>query len=212
MFPMPISNRDHERGFTLAALIVIMTVISIMIAFTVPRQWSMIMKRDRERQTIFIMKQYARAIKSWQDTHGGLPTNLDQLKDARSPRYVRGPKAEWIDPLTGEMDWIMIPPGAVQQVPGQTIGGGSVNGPGVPPPVTTSSGGGTTPGSTGGPGNFNPQASPKDYVGPFVGVRPNKTGKSLLTLNGADQYEQWSYTVIDLTNEMNVRNNPPQFK
>jgi type II secretory pathway pseudopilin PulG len=192
-----------ERGFTLAGLIVIMTIISVIVAYTVPRQWSMIMQRDRERQTIFIMKQYARAIMEWQKRHGGLPTSLDQLKDARSPRYIRGPKSEYIDPLTGEVDWIMVPPGAVQQQQQPTIGGGTVNN----PPTNTT--GNNTPG---GLGNFNPQASPKDYVGPFVGVRPNKTGKSMLTLNGADQYDQWSYTVIDLQNEIAIRNNPPQFK
>jgi len=202
---MRISS-SGERGFTLAGLIVIMTIISVVVAYTVPRQWSMIMQRDRERQTIFIMKQYARAIMEWQKRHGGLPTSLDQLKDARSPRYIRGPKSEYIDPLTGEVDWIMVPPGAVQQQPQQTLGGGTVNGPNNPPTNTT---GNNTPG---GLGNFNPQASPKDYVGPFVGVRPNKSGKSMLTLNGADQYDQWSYTVIDLQNEIAIRNNPPQFK
>ena len=42
-------------------------------------------------------------------------------------------------------------------------------------------------------------------VGPIVGVRPNKTGKSYLTLNGADTYEQWSYTVQDLEQEITGR-------
>lgn len=201
--------KKSERGFTLAALIVILTIISIMVAFTVPRQWSMVMQRDRERQTIFIMQQYARAILTWQQAHGGYPTSLDQLKEARSPRLIRGPKAEYADPLTGEVDWILIPPGAVQQVPGQLIGGGSINGPGVQPPPTATN---TTGTASNGPGNFNPQASPKDYVGPFVGVRPNKTGKSMLSFRGADQYDQWVYTVIDLNNDITLRNNPPQFK
>src|ERR1044071_8573623 len=94
------SRRAAQGGCTLAGLIVIMTIITVIVAYTVPRQWSRIMQRDRERQTIFIMKQYARAIKSWRAAHGGLPTSLDQLKEARSPRFVRGPKAEWVDPLT----------------------------------------------------------------------------------------------------------------
>ena len=51
----------RSEGFTLAALIVILTIIAIIIAYTVPEQWSMIMKRERDRQTIFLMKQYARA-------------------------------------------------------------------------------------------------------------------------------------------------------
>jgi type II secretory pathway pseudopilin PulG len=208
MSPTTSSSRASERGFTLAGLIVIMTIISVIVAFTVPRQWSMIMQRDRERQTIFIMKQYARAIMEWQKRHGGLPTSLDQLKEARSPRFVRGIKAEWADPLTGKVDWILVPPGAVtQQIPGAPpIGGGSGAG-GAGTTGTTATSGST--GLQSGPGNFNPELSPKDYVGPFVGVRPNKTGKAMLSLNGNDQYEQWSYTVIDLQNEINARNNPP---
>ena len=212
------SRRAAQGGFTLAGLIVIMTIITVIVAYTVPRQWSRIMQRDRERQTIFIMKQYARAIKSWQDAHGGLPTSLDQLKEARSPRFVRGPKAEWVDPLTGKVDWILIPPGAVTQNPNGngTIGGGSVpTGGGMPGGgafgATGATGGTGATTSTSGPGNFNPDLSPKDYVGPFVGVRPNKTGKAMLSLNGNDQYEQWSYTVIDLQNEATARNSQPQF-
>lgn len=213
MSPTASSDRAGERGFTLAGLIVIMTIISVVVAYTVPRQWSMIMQRDRERQTIFIMKQYARAIKSWQDAHGGLPTSLDQLKEARSPRFVRGPKAEWTDPLTGKVDWILIPPGAVTQNPGgnSPLGGGSGTGPlgGGMPGASGSTG--STGATSSQPGNFNPELSPKDYVGPFVGVRPNKTGKAMLSLNGNDQYEQWSYTVIDLQNEATARNSQPQF-
>ena len=42
-------------------------------------------------------------------------------------------------------------------------------------------------------------------MGPIIGVRPNKTGPSFLTLNGATDYEQWSYTTIDLENEIQGR-------
>ena len=41
MFLTPISDeRTREEGFTLAALIVILTIIAIVIAYTVPTQWS----------------------------------------------------------------------------------------------------------------------------------------------------------------------------
>jgi hypothetical protein len=42
-------------------------------------------------------------------------------------------------------------------------------------------------------------------VGPIVGVRPNKSGESFLQPNGAASYEQWSYTVLDLQNEIQAR-------
>ena len=57
-----LSSTESERGFTLAGLIVILTIIAVFLAYTVPTQWSKILQRDRERQTIFVMRQYARAI------------------------------------------------------------------------------------------------------------------------------------------------------
>ena len=193
-----------------------MTIISVFVAYTVPKQWSIAMKRDRERQTIFVMKQYARAITAWQLAHGGLPVSLDQLKEARSPRLVRGPKAEYVDPMTGQVDWILVPPQVAQQGTPSVPGTGSFV-PGSNPqynpnPQNTQYGGGSgSPGASGNTTN-NPnsptgqQASPKDYRGPFVGVRPNVTGESYMVLNGADQYENWMYTINDLKAEIDARN------
>lgn len=174
----PTRTSDSERGFTLAGLIVILTIVMIFIAFTVPRQWSAIMQRDRERQTIFVMKQYARSIYEFQKTKGN-PVKLDQIKEARLPRYIRGVNGEYADPLTGKVDWILVPAGAVTRT------------------VDPATGKQTT--------NFNGAASPKDYVGPFVGVRPPVSGKAYISLNGADTYETWVYTVDDLKNEINMR-------
>ena len=50
------------------------------------------------------------------------------------------------------------------------------------------------------------------YVGPFIGVRPNKTGTSYLVVNGSDTYEQWSYTINDLNNEILQRRNAMAMK
>ena len=178
---------------TLAALIVIFTVIAIVIAYTVPTQWSLVMRRERERQTIFLMKQFARGIENWERKHSGLPASLEQLQEARQPRMLRG-TGKWAMPLTGkEDDWIMVPLGAIQQVAG---GQGGV--PGIPQaaPPQQQQQQGLRP-----PSQLNPEASPKDYVGPFVAVRPNAKGESMLEFNGAKDYSQWIYTVQDLRNE-----------
>lgn len=211
--------RKSEGGFTLAGLLVAMTVLMIFIAYTVPKQWSLALQRDRERQTIFVMRSYARAIMEWQRRHGGLPTSLDQLKEARSPRLVRGPTGELTDPLTGKVDWILVPPQAVQnngqmananQQQQQQPGPRSVW---TNPAAQTGTGGPQyTMGNGNNTGTPNPNsatgqaASPRDYKGPFVGVRPAKTGQAYLMLNGSDKYEEWTYTVQDLQNEINARN------
>src|SRR6266540_2265311 len=86
--------RTSEAGFTLAGLIVLLTIISITIAYTVPRQWSIAAARERDQQTLFAMKQYARAIYNFQYAKNNpahaYPTSLDQLKQARNPRLIRG--------------------------------------------------------------------------------------------------------------------------
>ena len=195
-----------ERGFTLAGLIVILTIIAILLAFTVPTQWSKLMQRDRERQAIFVMKQYARAIHEWQAKHGGgFPTSLDQMKEARLPRIVRGSTGEMIDPLTGKMDWVLVPPGAYQAQPQPGPGPG----PNPPPPKTDTS---TTTSSSGLNSPFNSAASPKDYKGPFIGVRPPISGRSMLKVGQADNYEEWFYTVYELNNEIAYHNRPSPYK
>ena len=203
--------RASETGFTLAGVIVIMTIIAVFVAYTVPRQWSIAMKRDREKQTIFVMKQYARAITSWQLAHGGLPVSLDQLKEARSPRLVRGVKAEWVDPMTGKVDWILVPPQIAAQGTPTTTTTGSNQWAGSGYSMRGASGasgatGTTATDTTGTSPTGQKAASPKDYKGPFVGVRPNITGESYLVLNGADQYENWLYTINDLKAEIEARN------
>ncbi|MBV8517437.1 MAG: hypothetical protein JO197_08555 [Acidobacteria bacterium] len=211
MSPTKISDaRRAQEGFTLAALIVILTIISIIIAFTVPEQWSIVLKRERDRQTIFLMKQFARSIMTFEVRHSASPTSLQQLQDARQPRVIRG-GGKWPCPLTGKVDdWILVPPTAVQQgQPGQPL---------PPPPPTTGSNPASNPsnpatnpqatappalGSTG--TRLIPEASPKDYTGPFVAVRPNASGKSYVSFNGIEDYDQWVYTVQDLRTEIQQR-------
>lgn len=174
--------------------------MSLMIAYTVPPQWSMIMKREREKQTIFLMKQFARGIANWERKHQSLPVSLEQLQKARDPRMLRGTE-KLICPLTGrEDDWIMVPPNAIEAQPGAPGGiqqGGVGVGRGGPTQGQQQQQGGPMP-----PGKLNPEASPKDYVGPFVAVRPNAKGKSMIALKGAEDYGEWVYTLQDLKNEM----------
>jgi len=195
-------GKAAESGFTLAGVIVIMTIMMIVVAYTVPRMWSTVMKRERERQTIYVMQQYAKAIVEFREKNKTYPTSIQQLKDARQPRMIRGVKGEFPDPLTGEMDWLVIPQAAATSLPSHTTTT-NINGPGVqppppPPPPPPVSG---TPGN--GSENTNaaaglPGIPIKDYAGgPFIGVRPPTHGKSLLTLYGADTYETWVYTTID---------------
>ncbi|HEV2718921.1 MAG TPA: type II secretion system protein, partial [Thermoanaerobaculia bacterium] len=93
--PVPCPLRpapSGERGFTLAALIVIATIILVFASYTVPRYWSTVMQREREQETIFAMRQYARAIKLFFDKNKTYPVSMEQLAKARQPRLLRGGK------------------------------------------------------------------------------------------------------------------------
>ena len=172
---------SKQEGFTLAALLVLLTIIAMVIAYTVPDQWSMILGRERDKQTIFLMKQYARSIKAWSMKNGGMPTSLDQIVEAKSPRVIRG-GGKWPCPITGkEDDWILVPFNAISNPPGN----GQLQQQ---------------------PSRLNKDASPREYVGPFIGVRPGAEGPSFLEFNGASDYSEWVYTVMDLEQEIQRKN------
>ncbi len=212
--PTPTSDlaaddpRASERGFTLAGLIVIMTIMAIIVAYTVPRQWSMVMARERDRQTIFAMKQYALSIREFQRKNNVLPSGLKQLKDARTPRMVRGISGFIDDPVSGEPDWILLPVGTA---PGnQPIAGAGGGGIPLPQPTPGSGPTGST-GSTGATqtagGLSKTPGTPGDQqlTGGFVGVRPSRTGPSFLEFNNKETYEEWTYTIDDLRIETEAR-------
>ena len=168
-----------QEGFTLAALIVILTIIAMVVAYTVPEQWSMIMGRERDRQTIFLMKQFARAIKAWSTKNNGMPTSLDQILDARKPRVLRGIDKP-VCPITGKADdWILVPQTAITNLMNRNGQFQSE------------------------PSKLNKEGSPREYTGPFIGVRPAAEGKSYIEFNGASDYSEWVYTVMDLEVEIN---------
>lgn len=205
-------SKHGQRGFTLAGVIVLASIVMIFAAYTIPRQWSTIMKRERERQTIYAMQQYAKAITEFRLKNNAYPTSPQQLKDARLPRLIRGLKGELVDALTSEVDWLVIPQAAAAALPQHNIApnpNNPQNAPPPPPPLPTQ----TT--STNG---TNPQAPPglpgvpiKDYAGgPFIGVRPAAHGKSLTMLLGADTYETWVYTSLDYEQEKQLRINAAQ--
>jgi type II secretory pathway pseudopilin PulG len=217
---------EAEGGFTLAGVLVLVTIVMIFVAYTVPKQWSAIMQRQRELQTIYAMRQYARACYEFQKKHNVWPTSIDQVREARLPRFIRGgPKSEFIDPLTGQVDWLIIPAAAAGQ-PGTN----SQPGTGVGPTGNFGVGVGD-PGSAGSKPTDKdrdqkgkedtPQTLPgipiKDYAGgPFIGVRPPKTGPSMLELRGARSYDLWMFTAQDLDLEIQAYRlgiqNSTQFK
>ncbi len=151
--PLRRRGRQSERGYTLAALLVIVTILAMVLAYTIPEQWSRVIKREREIHTIWVMKQYARGIQEFQKKRGTYPVSLEQLTEQKNPRIIR---QLYPNPLTGELDWVLVPFGTRSPAHERRHGG-----PGGPLSAQTPTTPQTTPAT--GPGG--------KQVGPFIGVR-----------------------------------------
>jgi type II secretory pathway pseudopilin PulG len=187
-------NGSAESGYTLAGLLVVLTVLAVVVAYTVPPLWSTVMHRERDRHTIWVMKQYARSIQEFQRKRGALPVSLEQLQEQNNPRILR---RLFPNPQTGEVDWILVPAGT--PTPATMLGPGGGNAPGLPPAPATP--GAPPAGAPPGPGA---------QVGPFIGVRPSNSGESFLEFEGAKRYEEWLYTLNELTRDQSGGQAPGQ--
>jgi len=103
---------NGEKGFTYPAvlLLIIITSVSLMV---VQKQWSTIVKRDREKELFFRAEQIIFAIKSYyQNSPGGskqYPRSLKVLlKDNRFPGLKRHLRRLFKDPMTEDGDWGIV--------------------------------------------------------------------------------------------------------
>jgi type II secretory pathway pseudopilin PulG len=103
---------NGEKGFTYPAALLLIIIVSVSL-MTVQKQWSTIVKRDREKELFFRASQIITAIESfYQNSPGGkqhYPHNLKiLLKDNRFPGLKRHLRKEFKDPMTNEGDWGII--------------------------------------------------------------------------------------------------------
>jgi len=177
------SARAGEAGYNLVILIIVMTVMNILVAASLPA-WTAVIRRDKEEELIFRGLQYAEAIRLFRNRTGGLPTRLEQLIEVK-PRCLR---QLWKDPMTEDGKWVLI-------FEGQPLPAGG----GVPGNLNPDwEGGGTEipPESLpGGPGAQDDVVA----VGPIKGVRSRSKEDSFLKFDNRDRYDLWYFTV-DLLN------------
>lgn len=102
----------RETGFTYLGLMVVIAVMGIVLA-SVGEVWHMAMKREKERELLFIGDQFRRAIKQyWQHSQLNtrrFPVSLDELlKDPRYPETERYLRKIYVDPITGDSKWGLV--------------------------------------------------------------------------------------------------------
>lgn len=212
-----VSRRRSEGGYTLVALLAMMTVLALF-AMAVAPSIQQQAQREREQEAIFRGEQVADAIRAYYryraGTVGGagaqaLPTSMDQLLQgipvpggSKNRQILRASAAR--DPLTIEGEWRFILPRSealidfqqsimfyTNNVVPQTTDQQMVQLQqfAVPTLVNTTNLGSLS--ATRGQSSFD-----EDATGPFVGVASRSKRDSVLTYYGIERHEQWIFTPL----------------
>ena len=212
-----VVSRRSEAGYTLVALLAMMTVIALF-AMAVAPSVQQQQQREREQEAIFRGEQVAEAIASYyryRATSGraagdqALPTSMDQLLQgipvpggSKNRQILRASAAR--DPLTLEGEWRFILPRSESLIDFQQsimFYSGNVLPPvrdpqiaqlqqfAVPQIVNRLNLGTSSP---------TPSTSSidDDATGPFVGVASRSRRESVLTYYGIERHDQWIFTPL----------------
>ncbi len=167
--------RKGRGGYTLVALLVGITVASILIAAVLPLA-SAQAQREREAEAIFRGLQYAEGIRVFRRRFGRYPNSLNELLEVK-PRSLR---KLWKDPLTKDGEWGII------SIAGSPLTQGGGRGKPTPGPFTKPS----------------PKPDPKrtplpgeaGLAGPVMGVHSKSTLKAYRLWEGREVYNEWRFT------------------
>ena len=165
----------QERGYAMAALLVMMSVMAILMTALLP-VWKQQAQREKEAELAFRGEQYARAIYLFRTKNGNQPPpNLDVLV---SGKYLR---KRYKDPITGE-DFLPIFGGQQPQQPGPQGRGGQPQGRGTGPTPT-----GVGSGQTGQGRGVGQTATG------LVTVQSKSKDPSIRIYNNAAYYNLWQF-------------------
>jgi len=180
-----------DDGFAMAALLVMLSVMTILTAVAMP-VLSTMARREREEELVFRGQQYARAIALFQRKYGNaLPPNLEVLLNEKFLRK------QYKDPITGD-DFQLLGPGSPELAaalnsapttgqPGQQSGQqASRAGQAQQPSFGATQ---TQPASMGQLGRGSSAQAP----GGIMAVASKSTKTSLRIYNGHDKYNEWVF-------------------
>jgi type II secretory pathway pseudopilin PulG len=179
-------GRHGRGGYTLVALLVGITVASILIAAVLPLA-SAQAQRDREAELIFRGLQYAEGIRVFRRRFGRYPNTLQELLEAK-PRSVR---KLWKDPMTPDGTWGIVSLEGSPVTPGT---GTAPPGLGTRPTPTP------RPSPTPDPGR-TPLPGEAGAVGPVAGVHSKSTKRGYRLWEGREVYNEWRFTEASLAGE-----------
>jgi type II secretory pathway pseudopilin PulG len=101
-----------ERGFTYLLLLFMVAIFSISAAIA-SEYWMTVVKREQEKELLFIGNQYRLAIKRFYESPASgeksYPRALkDLLQDPRTPAVSRYIRRLYPDPMTGAQEWGVV--------------------------------------------------------------------------------------------------------
>lgn len=215
--PRSVASRHSERGYTLVALLAMMTVLALFAMAVAPSAQQQA-QREREQEAIYRGEQVADAIKAYYRYRAStfrvagdqaLPTSIDQLLEgvpvpggSKNRQILRASAAR--DPLTIEGEWRLVLPRTDALIDFQQSIMFYTNNilPPVPDPqmaqlqqfavprlqnVINTGSLTTRPGTS---------SIADDATGPFVGVASRSRKDSVLTFYGIERHDQWIFTPL----------------
>ena len=205
--PVMSSRPFQQRGYAMAALLVGLSVMSVMLSMALP-VWRTWVQRERETELIFRGEQYVQAINLFSRRTGGFPTSLDQL---RQGRYIR---RLYTDPITdGEFQPVYLgqvaagaptAPGQRGAGPGPRGGAGPGTGIGGIGQQAGTGRAATPPGGRAGQPGASPFTQPGRLgggAGPIIGVVSRSTAESIREYNGRGRYNEWVFVASEATRQ-----------
>ena len=207
-----------ESGYTLAGALVLIAILSIFMAMSVPI-WERIKQRENEEELIFRGKEYVEAIARYHLKYNSFPPDVKTLYQQKFLRRV------YKDPMTKSGEWKLLHPDSLVQ----TGAAGAINQPGArnPGDQTQDSLNGSNDSDQNSNDSKRPpngdssqtmdqqndlnsktndtddeeeaEASPDDKeisIGPVVGVVSRSKKSSLLIYNGQSNYNKWIFAYV----------------
>lgn len=111
--PPPRRARRGERGVILLGMFTMIMIMAVMSTAAV-QEWSILERREREEQLIFIQEQYAAGLLEYQKKQGALPATLDELvkRGGDGTTFMRKAYTDPITRSTALADWCLLQLGA----------------------------------------------------------------------------------------------------
>jgi type II secretory pathway pseudopilin PulG len=182
MTMVPFSRRS-DRGYAMAALLVMLAVMSVVMGMAMP-VWRTVIQREKEEELIFRGRQYARAIQLYQRKFANaFPASVDVLVEQRFLRR------KYKDPMTKGGEFQILYQGTLAQQRAAAMAGRGATSPGAQT-QTGMAGTISSPLTTQGSPFGSQAAGPQGGV---VGVASKSKEKSIRVFDGRTVYSEWQF-------------------